>query len=339
MAEWTDEATAYINGYLKQVEALATHQGVDADSLINRLRKHIGNNIQPSAEGVVDMSALSAVLSKIGSPEQIVNANNPLKTSPPQTPPPPPTPAPHQRRRQKKSSSTGCLIAAIVVPVVAIIMIAVMGILAAILLPALARAREAARRASCANNMKQIGLNLQIFSQENEGAYPALSDEPYKLMFSADDFYGNQDNLFSIFVCPSDATVPSFNADDFSSDAEYSNAIIDDHSYIYLSHVVTNDEEGQIYAAAYDAAMRAGNGFSHDFVGANGTVLPRLTSQTPYDPSVIPILIESDPSWTHIPGGGNVLFLDGHVEFIRMGEKFPMTEEFMGSLELINEQY
>ena len=47
-----------------------------------------------------------------------------------------------------------------------LVVIAIIGILAAILLPALARARESARRASCANNLKQWGLIYKMYAGE-----------------------------------------------------------------------------------------------------------------------------------------------------------------------------
>ncbi len=55
-----------------------------------------------------------------------------------------------------------------------LVVIAIIGILAAILLPALARARESARRSSCQNNLKQLGVILKMYDGESGGLFPRV---------------------------------------------------------------------------------------------------------------------------------------------------------------------
>lgn len=85
-----------------------------------------------------------------------------------------------------------------------LVVMAIIGILAALLLPALSRARESSRRTACINNLKQISLALNLYANENRNRYPPVQNLYRTPMFDTDAIYPEYLADAKVMACPSD---------------------------------------------------------------------------------------------------------------------------------------
>jgi hypothetical protein len=99
------------------------------------------------------------------------------------------------RKEPQRFGGGGLAVAGLVLGYLSVALIPVIAVLAGLLLPALAKAKEKAQRINCVSNLKQVGLAARMWSNDHNGRFPP-------------DFISMSNELYSpkILVCPGDSS-------------------------------------------------------------------------------------------------------------------------------------
>lgn len=187
--------------------------------------------------------------------------------------------------------------------------------------------RKGYENASCQKNLQQLSMALRMYaSDRRDGIFPELSSTAGTLAVTDGVLVPEYLNEISVLHCPA----WNLNKRWYQPPKRKNVTVEDDRSYFYLGYRIPDQATLEQFAAAYRTHSESGKPFDVDLpLGTGKGVVSRLHDTDPLgESSRIPVFVERYPNG-HDPASGNVLYLDGHIERVKWGEKWPMTTEAM----------